>query len=560
MSIMSHGRRAPTTEDPVTRSVTPNPGPPMEHHDVVIIGAGFSGLYMLHQVRDVLGLDVVVYESGDGVGGTWYWNRYPGARCDSESWYYCYSFSDELLAEWTWSSRYPTQPEILRYLEHVAERFDLHRDIRLGTRVEAADYDESSARWIVTTNSGQRVSARFVISAVGCLSASNVPDIDGLDSFEGDWYHSARWPHDGVDFAGKRVGLIGTGSTGIQATPVLAAEADHLTVFQRTPNFTVPARNEPLTPEQIDRIRREYPAIWERARSSYAGFPYHPSERSALELDDDERRAVYEGLWREGGFKFLWGSFYDILLDEAANQTAADFIAGKIRATVDDPEIAEMLVPTDHPYGSKRPPIDTDYYETFNRDDVTLIDIRESPIAEITPHGIQTACGHHDLDVIVFATGFDAVTGALRHIDIRGRDALSLQDKWADVPATYLGLQTAGFPNLFMITGPQSPSVLVNMPVAIEQHVEWIARCIAHVDSTGSTCIEPTLDAERAWVDHVNEIADATLFSKANSWYFGANIPGKHRAILPYVGGMAGYRQRCDEVAANDYEGFIVSA
>lgn len=527
-------------------------------HDAIIIGAGFSGLYMLHQARDILGLDAVVFEAGGGVGGTWYWNRYPGARCDSESWYYCYSFSDELPDEWTWSSRYPEQPEILRYLEHVADHLDLERDIRLETRVEAAVYDEDRAQWVVTTDSGRQVSARFVISAVGCLSASNVPDIDGLETFEGDWYHSARWPHDGVDFTGQRVGLIGTGSTGIQATPVIAAEAEHLTVFQRTPNFTVPARNAPLTPEQVERIRRDYPAIWQRARASYAGFPYHLSERSALDVDADQRERVYEGLWEEGGFRFLWGSFYDILLDEEANQTAADFIASKIRDTVDDPETAELLVPTDHPYGSKRPPIDTGYFETFNRDNVTLVDLRQSPITEITPSGISTESVHHDLDLIVFATGFDAVTGALRNIDIRGRDGVSLSDKWADAPSTYLGLQTEGFPNLFLITGPQSPSVLVNMPVAIEQHVEWVAGCIAHLDASGATTIEPTAEAELAWVDHVNEIADATLFSKADSWYFGANIPGKQRAVLPYVGGMAGYRRRCQEVVENNYDGFFI--
>jgi cation diffusion facilitator CzcD-associated flavoprotein CzcO len=528
-------------------------------HDAVIIGAGFSGLYMLHQARDIVGLDAVVFEAGGGIGGTWYWNRYPGARCDSESWYYCYSFSDELLDEWTWSSRYPEQPEILRYLEHVADRLDLERDVHLNTQVETAVYDENRARWVVTTNSGRQVTARFVISAVGCLSARNVPEIDGLETFEGDWHHSARWPQDGVDFTGQRVGIIGTGSTGIQATPVIAAKAAHLTVFQRTPNFAVPARNAPLTPEQVERIRRDYPAIWERARASYAGFPYHLSERSALDVDDDERKRVYEGLWEEGGFRFLWGSFYDILLDEEANQTAADFIVSKIRDIVDDPATAELLIPTDHPYGSKRPPIDAGYFETFNRDNVTLVDLRQSPITEITPSGISTTTGDHELDVIVFATGFDAVTGALRNIDIRGRDGVALSDKWADAPSTYLGLQTEGFPNLFMITGPQSPSVLVNMPVAIEQHVEWIAGCIAHLDASGAATIEPTAAAERAWVDHVNEIADGTLFSKADSWYFGANIPGKHRAVLPYVGGMAGYRQRCQEVVENDYDGFLIS-
>jgi cation diffusion facilitator CzcD-associated flavoprotein CzcO len=531
-----------------------------QRHDIVIIGAGFSGLYMLHRARDVLGLDAVVFEAGAGVGGTWYWNRYPGARCDSESYYYSYSFSEELEQEWEWTSKYPEQPEILRYLDHVADRFDLRRDIRLETRVDGAAFDEATARWIVRTDKGEEVSAQFLVSAVGCLSAANVPELPGLDRFAGEWYHTGRWPHDGVDFAARRVGLIGTGSTGIQATPVIAAQAAHLTVFQRTPNYTVPARNAPLDAARAAEIKASYRAIREHARTSYGGFPFDPSHRSALEVSAEERRATYEQLWEEGGFKFLFGSFYDLLINEEANRTASEFIREKIREVVLDPQVAETLAPKDHPYGSKRPPIDTGYFETFNRANVSLVDLRAEPIEEITERGVRTAVREHPLDVIVFATGFDAMTGALLKMDIRGRGGRSLRDKWADGPCSYLGLQIAGFPNLFTITGPGSPSVLSNMPVSIEQHVEWISDCIEHLRSHGGTMIEATAEAETTWVDHVSELADLTLFSKADSWYLGANIPGKKRVFMPYVGGVANYRQRCDEVVARGYEGFAISA
>jgi len=528
--------------------------------DAVVVGAGFSGLYMLHRLRDVLGLTVRAYEAGDGVGGTWYWNRYPGARCDSESYYYSYSFSDELQQEWVWSSKYPEQPEILRYLDHVADRFDLRRDIRLRTRVTSAVFDEDSDSWRIGTDDGEEVTARFLISAVGCLSAANVPPIPGLESFEGDWYHTGAWPHEGVDFSGKRVGLIGTGSTGIQATPVIAAQSDHLTVFQRTPNYSVPARNFAMSDEWQAEIKANYADIRQKARNSFGGFPYAPSEKSALEVTPEEREATYEQLWsEEGGFKFIYGSYNDLLTNEAANDTAAEFIRNKIRSIVHDPEVAEKLAPKGYPYGTKRPPIDTHYFETFNRDNVTLVDIREAPITEITPTGIRTEGGEYPLDIIVFATGFDAMTGSLLKIDMRGRGGLTLKEKWEGGPLTYLGLQVAGFPNLFVITGPGSPSVLTNMPGAIEQHVEWISDCIAYTRSHDLTCIEATEEAEDAWVDHVREIADLTLFSRADSWYLGANIPGKKRVFMPYVGGFQPYRERCDEIAANGYEGFALS-
>ena len=524
--------------------------------DAVIVGAGFAGLYMLYRMRDGLGLKARVFERGDGVGGTWFWNRYPGARCDSESFYYCYSFSEELDQEWDWTSKYPEQPEILRYLNHVADRFDLRRDIQLSTRVTEASFDEATDCWEVRTEAGECITARFLISAVGCLSAANLPDIKGLDDFEGDWHHTGAWPKEGVDFSGKRVGLIGTGSTGIQATPVIAAEADHLTVFQRTANYSVPTRNTPLSPEAWAEIKANYPEIRRTIRASRAGFPYTVEQRSAKDVSDEERQAIYEQLWKEGGFKFLWGSFFDILIDLESNKTAADFIRGKIRGTVKDPEVAELLSPTDHPYGSKRPPIDTHYYETFNRGNVKLVDIRKCPIVEITPRGLRTEDRDYELDIIVFATGFDAMTGSLLRIDIRGLAGRTLADKWADGPRTYLGLQVAGFPNLFTITGPGSPSVLANMPTAIEQHAEWISDCIEHMRERGLRRIEAKVEAEDEWVEHVNAVSNFTLHKYANSWYLGSNIPGKKRVFMPYVGGLDVYRKRCDEVAADGYAGF----
>jgi cation diffusion facilitator CzcD-associated flavoprotein CzcO len=537
------------------------PSAPRTDFDAVIVGAGFSGLYMLYRLRDQMGLTARVYEAGDGVGGTWYWNRYPGARCDSESYCYSYSFSEELEQEWVWSQKYPEQPEILSYLNHVADRFDLRRDIQLSTRVTGAVFQEDTDTWEIRTDRGDVVTAQFFISGVGCLSSANLPPIPGLDTFRGEWYHTGAWPHDGVDFTGKRVGLIGTGSTGIQATPVIAAEAEHLTVFQRTPNYSVPARNFPITPQQMDEIKAEYREIRRKSRESFAGFPYDRSEVSAIGVDPAEREETYEQLWaEEGGFKFIYGSYYDLLINEQANDTAAHFIRNKIRQIVNDPVTAERLCPKDYPYGTKRPPIDTGYFETYNRDNVTLVDLRETPITGIIQTGLRTTAAEYELDIIVFATGFDAMTGSLLRIDIRGRDGRSLRAKWEGGPLTYLGVQVAGFPNMFVITGPGSPSVLVNMPVAIEQHVEWIGDCIAYLRQRGLTRIEPTEEAEEAWVDHVRQVAELTLFPRANSWYVGANIPGKTRVFMPYVGGFAPYRKRCADVAANGYEGFALAA
>ena len=524
--------------------------------DAVVVGAGFAGLYALYKLRDVMGMEVQVYETGDGVGGTWFWNRYPGARCDSESFYYCFSFSDELAQEWEWSGKYPEQPEIERYLNHVADRFDLRRNIQLSTRVTSARFDDAANRWEVRTEQGEHVSAHYLITAVGCLSAANLPNIPGRDSFQGESYHTAAWPREGVDVRGKRVGIIGTGSTGIQATPRIAAEADHLTVFQRTPNFTVPARHTVFLPEDQAEIKKNYSAIFERTRNSPAGFPYSPIERKTMDASPEERQEILEGLWEEGGFKFLWGGFSDLLTDPAANEVASDFIRDKIRADVKDPETAEILCPTDHPYGSKRPPIDSDYYVTFNRDNVKLVDLRKTPIEAITPTGLRTRDADYELDVLVFATGFDAMTGSLLKMDIEGAGGVHLSDVWTDGPRTFLGLQVAGFPNMFTITGPGSPSVLVNMPVAIEHHVDWIADCIEHMREKGKTRVEATEEAQAAWVEHVAEVAQATLFSKANSWYVGANIPGKPRVVAPYTGGQQIYRERCSAVVDAGYEGF----
>lgn len=529
-----------------------------KRYDVVVIGAGFAGLYALHRFRDGLGLNVRVYESGDGIGGTWFWNRYPGARCDSESYYYCYSFSKELEQEWEWSSRYPAQPEILKYLHHVADRFDLRRDIQLSTRVAGAEYDDDANEWAVHLDGEAEVRARFVVSAVGCLSATNVPRIPGLDSFEGRWVHTANWPKQGVDFKGKRVGLIGTGSTGIQATPVIAEEAEHLTVFQRTANYTIPARNRPIPPEEWAGIKRRYDEIRDIQDRSEGGFPYLLEPKRALDVTEEEREQIFQRGWDEGGFAFFWGGFNDLLRDKDANDTAADFVRRKIREVVQDPDVAERLTPRDHPFGTKRPPIDTNYWATFNRENVDLVDIRKDPIVEITKKGLRTEDAQYELDVIVFATGFDAMTGSLLRMDLRGESGVRLADKWAAGPKTFLGLQVSGFPNFFLITGPGSPSVLFNMPTGIEQHVDWIGDCIEYMQKNGYSRIVANADAEARWIEHVNEVANDTLYREARSWYVGANIPGKPDVFMPYVGGQTMYKQHLNASVDGGYDGFTL--
>lgn len=529
-----------------------------EKLDAVIIGAGFSGLYQLHLLRDRLGLNARVLERGDGVGGTWYWNRYPGARCDSESHSYSYYFSDELLKEWEWSERYPQQPEIVRYLNFVADKLDLKRDIRFETTVTGARYDAAANRWTVETAGGATVTAKYLITAVGCLSSANVPNIPGLDRFKGDWYHTGTWPHEGVDFTGKRVGQIGTGSTGIQAVPVISETAGHLTVFQRTANYSIPAQNGPLSDEFKRWARENSDEIRRTMHSSTNGHPFLIEDRKVFDVSQEERQAIYDKAWEVGGLRFR-SVFQDLLFDKAANDTAAEFLKSKIREIVKDPETAEALSDIDHPFATKRPPIDTGYFEAYNRDNVSLVNLRKTPIVEITETGIRTTEADYDLDIIVFATGFDAMTGSLLKLGIVGRDGLSLNEAWEAGPRTYLGVQVAGFPNMFTITGPGSPSVLCNMPVAIEQHVEWVTDCIAHLEERGIERIEPTEEAVAGWVEHVNAMADATLLPQAgHSWYLGANVPGKPRVFMPYAGGMAKFRGICDEVARNGYDGFVL--
>lgn len=524
--------------------------------DAVIVGAGFAGLYMLHRLRG-LGLTVRGYEAGSGVGGTWYWNRYPGARCDTESMDYSFSFSDELQQEWTWSERYASQSEILRYINHMADRFDLRRDIQFQTRVTAAVFDEATHRWAIQTDGGDRVFAKFCIMATGCLSSGQAPDVKGLDSFAGNWYHTGNWPHEGVDFTGQRVGVVGTGSSGIQSIPVIARQADQLVVFQRTPNFSIPAWNGPLEPEYARSLKANYAEHRRTARESRRGYVIPVNEKSALDAAPEERRREYETRWARGGLHFLT-AFEDLYTNKDANDTAAEFVRAKIRETVHDTTVTEKLLPHDHPIGTKRICVDTDYYATFNRDNVTLVDVRNAPIEEITRTGLRTRDAAYELDSIVFATGFDAMTGALFNIDIRGRAGCRLKQKWADGPRTYLGIATAGFPNLFTITGPGSPSVIGNMIVSIEQHVDWIADCVEYLSERNLGAIEATVDAEDMWVAHVNDVANSTLYPLANSWYVGANIPDKSRIFMPYVGGVGAYRQKCNDVAAKGYEGFTL--
>ena len=525
--------------------------------DVVVVGAGLGGLYALHRLRR-MGLTARAFEAGSGVGGTWFWNRYPGARCDVESLEYSYAFSDELQQEWTWPERYGTQPEILRYINHVADRFDLRRDVQLNTRVVSATFDEATRLWTVTTDKGDVVTASFCIMAAGNLSTPRVPSFKGIHDFKGKWYHTGLWPHEGVDFTGLRVGVIGTGSSGVQLIPIVAQQAKHLTVFQRTANYSLPANNHPMSPEKEQAHKAEYTA---RRKAAYdtpfgiAGFP--PPTKSALEATEEERRDAYTKKWAEGGsISFLY-AYTDLLVNKDSNDTASEFVRERIRSIVKDQRTAALLAPNDHPIGTKRLCLDTNYYQTYNRDNVTLIDVRSDPIAEITETGVRT----HDteygpFDALIFATGFDAMTGALLEIDIRVENGAMLKDKWAGGPTTYLGLMVSGFPNMFIITGPGSPSVKTQMIVAIEQHMDWIADCLQAMRDAGKTRIEASEDAETKWVQHVNDVADSTLYPLANSWYVGANIPGKPRVFMPYVGGFAGYKKTCDAIAAEGYKGF----
>jgi len=468
---------------------------------------------------------------------------------------YSYSFSEELQQEWQWSERFSGQPEILRYAEHVAERFDLRRDIQFDTTVTAAHFDEECRCWNVETNRGDRVSAQFVIMATGCLSSTRMPDFKGLEKYTGKTYHTGSWPHEGVDFTGQRVGVIGTGSSAIQAIPVMAEQAAHLTVFQRTPNYSIPSRNSAMTPEYEQQWKSDYESFRDEARKSKNGVLTNPNDVSAMAVSEEERQRVYEARWEEGGTYFM-ASFNDLATNQASNDTAAAFVRDKIRSIVHDADVAELLAAKDYPIGTKRICVDTSYFETFNRDNVTLVDVRDAPIEEITETGVITGGRSFDFDAIVFATGFDAMTGTLLKIDIQGRGGRTLGEKWEAGPRTYLGLMSEGFPNMFMITGPGSPSVLSNMMVSIQQHVDWVVDGMTYLRAGNLDTIEPVREAEDEWVEHVNEVAHQTLFPQANSWYMGANIPGKPRLFMPYIGGVGTYREECDEIAANGYRGF----
>lgn len=525
--------------------------------DVVIVGAGWAGMYALHKIR-ALGLNAIVLEAGADVGGTWYWNRYPGARCDVESLHYSYSFDDELQQEWNWTERYASQPELLAYARHVAERYNLRKDIRFGVRVAAADFDEQESRWTLTTSEGATYTARYCIMATGVLSAPKTPDIEGLDAFGGTVLNTFDWPEGHSNFSGQRVAVIGTGSSGIQAIPEIAKTAQELFVLQRTPSYSLPAHNRPLTPEETEAVKADYATLRDAARNSLDGLALQNTGKSALEVDAEERERVFSQVYEEGSpFKFQ-GIFVDQMTNIEANATAAEFAARKIAERVQDPETAAALTPSGYPIATRRLCLDTGYYEAYNRPNVTLVNLLDDPLERVSEAALHTTTQSYEVDTIVLATGFDAITGALTTIDVRGVGGVLLREKWQRKISSYLGLMVHGFPNLFTVTGPLSPSVLSNMMVSIEHHVEWIARCIGFLDEQQHDRIEPTAEAEEDWGRHVNEVADFTLFPMANSWYLGANVPGKSRQILPYVGGVGNYRKLTNEIAEDGYRGFAL--
>jgi cyclohexanone monooxygenase len=523
--------------------------------DAVVVGAGFAGLYMLHRLRG-LGFTARVYEAGGGVGGTWYWNRYPGARCDVESMQYSFSFSEDLDQQWDWSEKYAPQPEILSYANHVADRFGLRPHIAFDTRVTSASFDEAAKCWRIETDRGDRVSAKFCIMAVGCLSAANRPAFKGIEEFRGPLYHTGQWPHQGVDFTGLRAGVIGTGSSAIQSIPIIAQQASQLTVFQRTATYSVPAWNQRLTPEYRQTIKADYPALRAKARARPTGFYFPFNMQPALQATPEQRERLYEEAWERGGLPFL-GAFGDLLFEKAANDTIADFARNKIRGIVKDPATAELLCP-DNVFGCKRLCVDTGYFETYNLPHVKLVDVSKTPIERFTADGIEVGGVEYPLDIVVCATGFAAMTGSFDRIRITGRDGLTLSEKWQAGPRAYLGVASAGFPNLFMITGPGSPSVLASMIQAIEQHVDWMADCMAHLRDLGAATIEPMQHDEDDWVEHVNEVSKVSLRSTCSSWYVGANIAGRPRVFMPYIGGFPIYVQKCNEVMSNGFEGFAI--
>lgn len=524
---------------------------PVEQFDAIVIGAGVSGLYHLYRLLQ-LGLSARICEAGGGVGGTWYWNRYPGARFDSESYSYGYSFSEELLQEWDWKEHFSDQPENERYLNYVADKFDLRRHIQFNARIESAVYNEKENLWEVQTENGHRLRARFLIAAVGILSATYMPNIAGIESFQGQSFHTSRWPHEPVGFRGKRVAVIGTGATAVQLITEIAKDIGHLTVFQRTPNYCAPLRNAPIDPEMQKKIKASYPEIFKKCNETVGAFMHDFDPRSALEVSPQEREAFYEEIWAQPGFRKWFGNFYDIMTNRAANETFAEFVRNKIRARVTDPVVAEKLCPKDHPFGSKRIPLESGYYEVYNQDNVVLVNLKETPIERVTPKGIKTSRAEYEFDMIIYATGFDAVTGELARMDIRGEGGQQLKDKWADGPRTYLGLQTAGFPNFFIANG----AVFCNFPRCAEVVAEWVSDCIGYMQKKNLKRIEATPQAEAEWTEHDSSLTAGLLFTEGNSWFMGTNIPGKKQHYLLYAGGAPKYRLKCEEVAANGYPGF----
>ncbi len=526
----------------------------VEEMDVLIIGAGVSGLYQLYRLRQI-GLNARSFEAGGGVGGTWYWNRYPGARFDSESYSYAYSFSEELLQEWDWTEHFSGQPENEKYLNFVADKFKLKPHIRLNSRIKSAIYDEKANRWDVTTEDGHRARAQYVISAVGILSATHMPNIPGIETFKGQSFHTSRWPHEKVDFTGKRVGVIGSGATAVQLIPYVAKEAKHLTVFQRSANYCCPLRNSTIGDEEQARIKASYQEIFKRCNQTFASFMQEFDPRRTFDVPQAERYAFYEHIWSQPGFTKWFGCFHDIMTDEAANADYAEFVRSKIRARVKDPAVAELLCPKDHPFGAKRIPMETGYYEVFNQDNVKLVDVKSKPILSITPTGVKTADAEYEFDVIIYATGFDAITGELARMDIRGVNGQTLKEKWDNGPSTYLTLQTAGFPNLLIVNG----AVFCNFTRCVEVVGEWVANCLSYMRDKGYQRIEADASAEEAWNEHAQSLTEGMIFTKTDSWFMGTNVPGKKRGFLFYAGGAPAFREKVSDVAAKGYEGFKLS-
>ncbi len=512
---------------------------------------------MLHKLRE-LGMTARVFEAGSDVGGTWYWNRYPGARFDSESYSYGYSFSKDVLNEWEWSEHFSAQPETLRYLNFVADKFDLRRDITFNTRIKEATFDDNSNSWNVISEDGSVARAQFLITAIGALSAPTWPAIRGLDTFEGEAYHTAEWPHEPVSFEGKRVGVIGTGATGVQVIQEVAKTAKHLTVFQRTANYCAPLMNSPIDAETQQQIKAGYDEIFARCAESNGAFLHKSIERNAVDVPEDERNATFEELYNKPGFAIWMGNYQDIVLDESANKMMSDFIRTKIRERVDVPLVAQMLCPKDHGFGMRRVPMETNYYEVYNQDNVELVDVKATPIDLVTERGLRIGERHFDLDVLICATGFDAITGAFDRIEFTGKNGVTLREAWADGPVTYLGMQTVGFPNMFTLVGPHNAATFCNIPRCIEQNVEWVADALAYMRDNNYECAEATEAAAASWTDHVYEMINMTLIPKADSWFMGVNhnLPNKKRTFLAYAGGAPRYREKCDEVAARGYEGF----